>query len=173
VTVQLLTGDCREVMREMEAGSVQVVVTSPPYWSLRDYGTDPLIWGGDEGCSHQWGEERIRKTSPQRDHGADGGFGNTRGEEGWRAGAAYEASQGAWCSLCGAWRGSLGLEPTPDCGRPRMELRGDLSEAEREYVLAELNRLGLIDIAPRECEDQQSRDEDAHGAANSGREGTA
>jgi DNA modification methylase len=31
-------GDCREVMASMEAESVHCVVTSPPYWGLRDYG---------------------------------------------------------------------------------------------------------------------------------------
>jgi len=31
-------GDCREVLREMDAESVQTVITSPPYWGLRDYG---------------------------------------------------------------------------------------------------------------------------------------
>jgi DNA modification methylase len=33
-------GDCREVLAELPAESVQCVVTSPPYWGLRDYGTD-------------------------------------------------------------------------------------------------------------------------------------
>lgn len=31
-------GDCRAVMAEMPADSVDCVVTSPPYWGLRDYG---------------------------------------------------------------------------------------------------------------------------------------
>ena len=31
-------GDCREVMAAMEPESVHCVVTSPPYWGLRDYG---------------------------------------------------------------------------------------------------------------------------------------
>jgi DNA modification methylase len=33
-------GDCREVMATMEPESVHCVVTSPPYWGLRDYGQD-------------------------------------------------------------------------------------------------------------------------------------
>jgi len=33
-------GDCLEIMREMPDGCVQAVVTSPPYWGLRDYGVD-------------------------------------------------------------------------------------------------------------------------------------
>lgn len=36
----ILTGDCRETLRSLSDGSVQCVVTSPPYWGLRDYGHD-------------------------------------------------------------------------------------------------------------------------------------
>jgi DNA modification methylase len=35
---RVLTGDCREVLPTLESGSVQMCVTSPPYWQLRDYG---------------------------------------------------------------------------------------------------------------------------------------
>lgn len=37
---RIIQGDCRDVMRGMEAGSVHCVITSPPYWKLRDYGFD-------------------------------------------------------------------------------------------------------------------------------------
>ena len=36
--VRLYLGDVTEVLREMDEGSVQTCVTSPPYWGLRDYG---------------------------------------------------------------------------------------------------------------------------------------
>ena len=36
--VDLRLGDCRDVLRAMPAESVHCVVTSPPYWGLRDYG---------------------------------------------------------------------------------------------------------------------------------------
>lgn len=38
MTVQILVGDCRARLRQMEAGTVQTCVTSPPYFGLRDYG---------------------------------------------------------------------------------------------------------------------------------------
>lgn len=38
MTVRILKGDCREVLRTMEDESVHCVVTSPPYFGLRDYG---------------------------------------------------------------------------------------------------------------------------------------
>lgn len=40
MTIKILQGDCIEVMRKMDAESVDCVVTSPPYWGLRDYGVD-------------------------------------------------------------------------------------------------------------------------------------
>lgn len=43
MTVRLLVGDCRERLRELEAGSVHTCVTSPPYFGLRDYGVDGQI----------------------------------------------------------------------------------------------------------------------------------
>ena len=30
-------GDCLDVLPELEKNTVQTVVTSPPYWGLRDY----------------------------------------------------------------------------------------------------------------------------------------
>ncbi len=36
--LEIKTGDCREVLKELSAGSVQCCVTSPPYDKLRTYG---------------------------------------------------------------------------------------------------------------------------------------
>ena len=38
MTVTVLTGDCRDILRTLPSESVHCVVTSPPYWGLRDYG---------------------------------------------------------------------------------------------------------------------------------------
>jgi DNA modification methylase len=35
---RLIEGDCRDGMRTLPEASVQMCVTSPPYWGLRDYG---------------------------------------------------------------------------------------------------------------------------------------
>ena len=40
MTVTILQGDALEVLKGMDAESVDCVVTSPPYWGLRDYGVD-------------------------------------------------------------------------------------------------------------------------------------
>jgi DNA modification methylase len=106
--VQLRHGDCRDVLASMDAGSVQTCVTSPPYWGLRDYGLEPVLWDGDADCEHEWGQSlpKAGKVS----HG-QGGSTLTGGHESWEN--RDGGSQGRNCA-CGAWRGCLGLEPTPE-----------------------------------------------------------
>ena len=36
--VKFIQGDCRNVLPTLTGGSIHAVVTSPPYWGLRDYG---------------------------------------------------------------------------------------------------------------------------------------
>lgn len=43
-------GEVRDVLARLPAGSVQSVVTSPPYWSLRDYGLPPVAWEDGAFC---------------------------------------------------------------------------------------------------------------------------
>ena len=54
-------GHVLDVLRGMPDESVQCVVTSPPYWGLRDYKIEPQVWGGSEACAHDWGEEQLRR----------------------------------------------------------------------------------------------------------------
>lgn len=42
--LQILHGDSLTVLPTLEVGSVQCVVTSPPYYGLRDYGLPPTSW---------------------------------------------------------------------------------------------------------------------------------
>ena len=95
-------------------------------------------------CAHVWGNEEIITNTAPRDHDGPNNFANTRGTEPQRKATTLNASQGQFCELCGAWRGSLGLEPTPDCERPLVELRNDLTEKERKYVMDELEKEGLL-----------------------------
>ena len=53
-TLTVYNADCRNVSL-LPAESVDCVVTSPPYWGLRDYGLEPTVWGGLEECEHEWG----------------------------------------------------------------------------------------------------------------------
>lgn len=50
--IKLYTGDVLKCLAKLPDESVQCVVTSPPYWGLRDYGT--ATWkGGDPDCEHE------------------------------------------------------------------------------------------------------------------------
>lgn len=147
-------------MAMMDEGSVHAVVTSPPYYGLREYGNSVWEGGDDPECDHKvvnehqkQGETSLRagrsNTDEQRsdNHGKNvcpkcgatrieptvwggdaehehvfglevppvsrGGSGtptdkNNRGE-----GYGATSPRGNFCD-CGAWRGALGLEPTPD-----------------------------------------------------------
>ena len=48
----VLVGDAVERLRELPDGIVQCCVTSPPYWSLRDYGVSGQI--GLEATPEEW-----------------------------------------------------------------------------------------------------------------------
>lgn len=43
MSVRILTGDVRDRLRDLPADSVDCVITSPPYWGLRDYGVEGQI----------------------------------------------------------------------------------------------------------------------------------
>lgn len=45
-------GDVMDRLRDLADESVDTVITSPPYWGLRDYGTAKWV-GGDENCDHR------------------------------------------------------------------------------------------------------------------------
>jgi DNA modification methylase len=95
----ILQGDCIEVLKTLEAGSVQCVVTSPPYYGLRDYGT--ARWeGGDLGCDHA--EKR-------------GGNGSASTKQVTSAGTQDYQYKDV-CRKCGAIRvdNQIGLEETPE-----------------------------------------------------------
>ena len=90
---------------------VQTVCTSPPYWGLRKYtGDQERIWGGDKNCQHNWKADirywDNRHASVLASEGKD--------EIGSRKDARKTERMGDFCSLCGCWRGALGLEPTPE-----------------------------------------------------------
>ena len=109
--------DAIEGLGQLPDESVDCVVTSPPYWGLRSYGTPPQIWNGDDECEHEWGGDIRVLATNHVDKRRWQHTRNGRDEEqplekrvGWKR---HSIGQGAWCQVCGAWRGELGLEPTP------------------------------------------------------------
>ena len=103
-------GHILDVLPQMPAESVHCVVTSPPYWGLRDYGLPPQLWDGVCPCDgHEWGEEIENPMSKSGPHGPNSTIGAAAAQH-----AARQTTQGQFCQKCNAWRGSLGLEPTPE-----------------------------------------------------------
>jgi len=104
-------GDARETLAELPASSVHMVMTSPPYWQLRDYGDGTVtVWGGDEDCPHEWtvADEVRRGGSNTADNPPDVG-GNQHAQD---TGIRGDGVASHDCQRCGAWRGQFGLEPT-------------------------------------------------------------
>lgn len=97
--LEILQGDCLQVLRTLPDESVHCCVTSPPYWGLRDYGTG--AWeGGSSECDHKSGRfERGGLSSKQASNNGSGGD-EARKE----------------CPKCGARRidRQIGLENTPE-----------------------------------------------------------
>tara|TARA_R110002096_G_C14482062_1_gene713938 strand:+ start:33 stop:1103 length:1071 start_codon:yes stop_codon:yes gene_type:complete len=94
----ILQGNVNDKLKEIESDSVQCVVTSPPYWGLRDYGT--AEWeGGDEDCKHK--EKELRNDTSEKWKSME----ETKGFQ-------YKKE----CPECGAIRRDhqLGLEETPE-----------------------------------------------------------
>ncbi len=108
--ITLYNKDCRS-MSDLPDESVQCVVTSPPYWGLRKYaGVPDLIWG-DGDCEHQWGDTIPNPMVKSGKHGPASILTKTADAQ---HAVRKESNQGAYCQLCGAWKGSYGLEPTPE-----------------------------------------------------------
>ena len=94
-TTNILIGDVRSQLQTIPDNSVQCVVTSPPYWGLRDYGT--ATWtGGTAECAHR---RMSKKTKSGYQHEVPSGDG------------LYKKT----CRDCGAQRvdSQIGLEQTP------------------------------------------------------------
>lgn len=50
----ILNTDALSGLQQLPDQSVDCIVTSPPYWQLRDYGLAPILFGGDSACCHDF-----------------------------------------------------------------------------------------------------------------------
>lgn len=107
MTIDLQIGDNREVLLKYPDNHFDCVVTSPPYWNLRDYNTPSLIFDGKADCEHDWDADLIINRGHQDDKTTLVGT--------QTADITKSANNlGSFCQKCGAWKGHLGLEPTPE-----------------------------------------------------------
>lgn len=94
--------EVREGLSKLPDESIDCVVTSPPYWGLRDYGASTAaVWGGDPGCSHEFDIPIVRK----RNNGTASAVVGSN-----RQGVGSYVNHSSVCTRCGAWRGQLGME---------------------------------------------------------------
>jgi len=93
---QLINGNALHI--PLADKSVQCVVTSPPYWGLRDYGTAKWV-NGDPECEHKVGRFQYSVGEKQKSNSGSAG---------------HQARD--ICPHCGAVRidNQLGLEQTPE-----------------------------------------------------------
>jgi DNA modification methylase len=50
----ILQGNALTVMKEIPDESIDLGITSTPYFGLRSYETQPQVWGGCSDCQHEW-----------------------------------------------------------------------------------------------------------------------
>jgi DNA modification methylase len=77
---------------------------------LRDFAVPSAIWGGDRDCKHRWsdlqrGRRKDLRPSDSTTRTARVGLSDHQDDA--------VTNGGRFCLDCGAWLGSLGLEPTP------------------------------------------------------------
>ena len=114
--IDIRVGHVLDVLKELPEGSVQCVCCSPPYWGLRDYGIEPVVWGGRAGCEHEWGGDSSPPKAPDNtEHASDVGPRDASGNA-FRNSQRYVNQKSfspavQFCRHCNAWRGSYGLEP--------------------------------------------------------------
>lgn len=131
-----------DFLKSLPDESIDLILTSPPYWALRDYGKNTYtIWGGDHGCEHSWENVEIRFSNHQN-VGFNERWGHSPGirKQEHRAKAFSKPVQTSRCSKCGAWYGALGLESNPE--EYINHLTSVLTEAKR--VLKKTGSLYLV-----------------------------
>jgi len=114
-TNRIVCGHTPEVLKTFEPEIFDCVITSPPYWGLRDYGIEPQVWDGNGDCEHRW----VSNFREKEDFKGEAKAGWLKGQKVLTRNSNPEywekrKIETNFCSLCGAWKGSLGLEPTPE-----------------------------------------------------------
>ncbi len=110
---KIIVTDVLNGLAKLPDNSIDCVMTSPPYWGLRDYGIPPTVWDGDPGCRHKWKPATVNSAREKRNAATKkaGGSAVRNNQLGAELGAR---DFGQFCVHCDAWRGCLGLEPTID-----------------------------------------------------------
>jgi len=104
----IIQGNALDVLKTLPEKSIDMSMSSPPYWALRDYGTETETIWDDENCEHEF--EIEEKKNPM-DRGGKGQH-DSSGIVGKMGDKTQTIVKSGFCKKCGAWKGQLGLEPT-------------------------------------------------------------
>ena len=108
--MQIINGNALDELKKLPDGSIDCVVTSPPYYGLRSYKGAETIWGGNPSCEHEWIDYEASLLHENRNNtvGTQEQVHNATGTTFIKK---YDSLIVNICSKCGAWKGQLGLEP--------------------------------------------------------------
>lgn len=101
----ILHGHVLEELKKIPDNSIDMTFTSPPYWGMRNYNTDPVIWDNHNGCNHSW----ILFTRKGQTGGTKSSKVQIKGQDNFQI---VKDSTQYKCEICDAWIGELGAEPT-------------------------------------------------------------
>jgi len=106
----LYHGNCLKVLKQLPAKSVQLAITSPPYFGLRSYEGTAVWIGGDAPCDHVEALVRTRGDLAKWSVANAAGGGHA---------VPSPLQYKDVCGKCGAKRvdEQIGLETVPDCAR--------------------------------------------------------
>ena len=107
LTDKIYQGHSLEVLKTFPNESIDMCITSPPYWGLRDYGTNPQVWDDEYyrgECEHDWGERLLHPSRGNRGEVVE----TKHKAVGIKQPHTINSQE---CNVCGAWKGELGLEP--------------------------------------------------------------
>ncbi len=108
-TNTILNGDALQHLKTFPDESIDCVMTSPPYWALRDYGgTVEVIWDGDGNCEHNF------QSYEHKQHSGRSGVSKIGYHRLTKNISDDIIKIDGFCSKCQAWKGQLGLEPIFD-----------------------------------------------------------
>lgn len=109
---KIVCGDVKVILPQIQAETFNCIITSPPYWGLRAYKTTPVIWGGQKDCRHNFMKPETKTFDYKTSAGPSAKNPKSTLTKSSKLQASHTVEMGTFCSLCPAWRGELGLEPT-------------------------------------------------------------
>ncbi len=105
MNISIRNGNVLDELKKIPDNSVDCIITSPPYYGLRNYGAFNVVWDDDPDCEHEW----IKKSEKRHSGRGDSQKSRKYSEQDNILDMKIEYQ---YCSKCNAWKGELGQEPS-------------------------------------------------------------